>query len=189
MPHSYVGRRVVSNLGRPASLGRGPCIDRSGNCRKSARRTQESSTIFGNTVDLSGVKGGFIKALSQEGSLSAGYALLNIGTARGTDLCFASYRPGVYRPPQLETDAQQAMVTMDGPNVKSMYLAGGKFLRTAAGSIARSEPGLACIEKLPDGTWIIKNPSPSKAEVTVTLPAQAVAKTVQLAPGGSAAVR
>ena len=134
------------------------------------RRTKEASTIFGNALDISGIKGGYIKSVTQGGSLEQGYGLLSIETAKGTDLCFVSYRPGSYKAAGLETDSQQAFVLMDGKNVQAMYLGGGNVLRTATASLERSEPGLAYIEKLDTGNYILSNPSPTTATVTVTVP-------------------
>ena len=61
------------------------------------RRDETSSAICGNALDYSDGKAGYVKGVSQEGSLEAGYALLKVETVKGTDLCFAAYRPGMYR--------------------------------------------------------------------------------------------
>jgi hypothetical protein len=134
------------------------------------RRIGQKCTIFSNALDLSGDKDGYIKSVTQEGSLDAGYGLLKLQTVKGTDLCFAAYRPGTYRAGGLETDAVQAMVMMGGQNVQALYLGGGTSLKVAGAIIARSEPGLAYVEKLADGTYMVGNPSPTDATVTVTLP-------------------
>jgi len=134
------------------------------------RRTKDASTLYGNAVDISGTKDGYLKGVTQEGGLDKGYGLLQVQTVKGTDLCFTSYRPGLYKVGALETDAQQAFVVMDGQNVRAMYLAGGKGLKTAGGSIERSEPGLAYVEMTGTGTYTVGNPSGNDATVTVTLP-------------------
>ena len=131
-------------------------------------RRETASTVYGNVIDISGGKEGYVKSVKQEGGLEAGYGLLKVETANGTDLCFASYRPGTYQAGGLETDAQQAFVVMDGPAVKAMYLGGGKLLKAGGAALERSEPGLACIEKAETGAYVLANPSPSDATVTVT---------------------
>jgi hypothetical protein len=155
------------------------------------RRTA-NTTVYGSALDIPNAKDGYVKAVTQEGGLEAGFALLKVETAKGTDLCFVAYRPGVYKAGDLETDAQQALVLMDGStaprseasgsktgsppsgaNVRAMYLGGGKSLQVAGAAILRSEPGLAYIEKLESGAYVLANPSPSAATVTVKLPALA----------------
>jgi len=135
------------------------------------RRENTKETLFGTVTDISGNAPGYVKSVAQEGNLQAGYGLLKIQTAKGTDLCFTSYRPGNWRSGDLETDAQQAFVLMDGVQVRAMYLGGGKTLKVGAAVITRSEPGLACVEKLENGTYTVSNPSSTAAQVTVTLPA------------------
>ena len=132
------------------------------------RRDKTSSTLYGNALDYSDSEEGCVKGVSQEGGLEAGYGLLKVATVKGTDLCFAAYRPGMYKAAGLETDSLQAFVQMDGSKVQAMYLGGGTTLKAAGATIQRSEPGLAYVEKLADGTYVIGNPSPSDATVTVT---------------------
>jgi hypothetical protein len=122
-------------------------------------------------VDISGTKDGYLKGVIQAGGMDKGYGLLQIQTVKGTDLCFTAYRPGTYKAGALETDAQQAFVVMDAQDVRAMYLAGGKVLKTAGGDLERSEPGLAYVEMTGTGTYIVGNPSGNDATVTVTLPA------------------
>ena len=109
----------------------------------------------------------------QQGSLKDGYGLLEVSTIKGTDLCFASYRPGTHKAGKLETDAQQGFVSMDGANVQSMYLGGGTALKTAGATLLRNKPGLAYVEKTKSGSYVVGNPSPADAAITVTLPALA----------------
>ena len=120
------------------------------------RRAKDASTLFGNAVDISGGKDGYVKGVSQEGGIDDGYGLLKVQTAKGTDLCFASYRPGNFKDKSgaMETDAQQALVLMDGNKVLAMYLGGGKSLKTTGGSIVRSESGLAYVSKPPGETTL-----------------------------------
>ena len=148
-------------------------------------RRQDTNTIFGSVMDLSGDAGGYVKGATQEGGLDAGYGLLQVQTAKGVDECFASYRPGTYKTTtSLATDAQQAFVVMDGKEVKALYLAGGKTLTVPGGSIGRSSPGLAYVEKLSNGKYVVGNPSPSKAKVTVNLPGLGGEKSLDLDAGG-----
>lgn len=134
------------------------------------RRVDQAATLYGNAVDLTGNAGEYVKKVIQEGGLSAGYGLLKIETEEGTDLCFSSYRPEKYKVGDLETDALQAMVLMEGSNLRAMYLAGGTMLKYGNLVIQRSEPGLACIEKLEDGSYQIANPSPTDATITLIVP-------------------
>lgn len=136
-------------------------------------RRETASTVYGNVLDYSGGKEGFVKSVEQEGGLDAGYALLKVQTAKGTDLCFAAYRPGAYSAGGMETDSTQAFVEMDGTKVKAMYLAGGKTLKVQGGAIGRNEPGLAYVEPSSSGGYIVGNPSPTNATVTVNMPALA----------------
>ncbi len=134
------------------------------------RRTT-NATIFGNAIDISGAKDGYVKSVAQEGSLDTGYGLLKVTTPKGIDLCFASYRPGDYKAGDLETNALQALVQMDGDHAQAMYLGGGTNLKAGAGSIGRSAPGLAYVEKAETGGYVVANASSSDATITVTLAA------------------
>ena len=144
------------------------------------RRENIPSTLYGNVLDLADSKDGYVKSVVQEGGLNTGYGLLKVTTVKGTDLCFASYRPGNWKAGVLESDALQALVLMDGQNVRSMYLGGGKVLKVAGAAIERSEPGLAYIEKFENGDYIVANPSPTDATVLVTLPALSAFNTFAL---------
>jgi len=148
------------------------------------RRDKITSTLYGNALDFSGSKDGYVKDITQEGSLDAGYALLKVTTSAGTDQCFASYRPGSYTAGSLKTDALQAFVQMNGQDVQTLYLAGGKTLQMANASITRSETGLAYVEKTATGSYLAGNPSPAAATVTVTLPALAGMKAFNLDDAG-----
>jgi hypothetical protein len=134
-------------------------------------RRMTNATIYGNAIDISGEKDGYVKSVAQEGSLDAGYGLLKVTTPKGVDLCFTSYRPGSYKAGQLETDALQALAQMDGAHPTALYLGGGKTLKVGQDSIERSAPGLAYVEKAETGGYVIANPSSSDATVTISLPA------------------
>jgi Heparinase II/III-like protein/Alginate lyase len=129
------------------------------------RRENVRSTIFGNVLDLSG--DGYVKSVTQEGGIDSGFGLLRIETANGADLCFASYRPGRQTVGGLETDALQALVQMDRSHPRALYLGGGTVLKFGDWSLERSEAGLAYVEKASDGGYIVGNPSPVPATVTV----------------------
>ena len=136
-------------------------------------RRMANATVYGNAIDISGAKDGYVKSVSQEGGLSLGYGLLKVETAKGTDLCFASFRPGNYKAGDLGTDAQQAFVTRDGKDVRSMFLAGGRLMKAAGATLQRSEPGLAFFEKTENGGYVVGNASPGNAIVSVSLTALA----------------
>lgn len=148
------------------------------------RRENSAATVYGNALDFSGSKDGYVKDVSQEGGLDAGYALLKVTTIAGADLCFASYRPGNYTAGALQTDAVQAFVQMNGQEPQTLYLAGGKTLKVGDAAITRSEAGLAYVEKSATGSYIVGNPSPEAATITVTLPALAGLKAFNLDEAG-----
>ena len=148
------------------------------------QRRVAGSTVYGNAVDISGSKDGYVKGVSTEGDLEKGYALLKVQTGRGTDLCFASYRPGSYKIGELTTDAQQAFVLMDGPQVRAMYMGGGKELRVGNISVTRNEPGLACVERTETGAYIVANPSSGDATITLNFAPLAGLDAYQLDANG-----
>ena len=125
-----------------------------------------------------------MKGVAQEGGLDKGYAMLTVTTTAGTDLCFAAYRPGTYSTKGLQTNALQALVQMNGQDVQTLYLAGGKTLTAGGSSITRSDSGLAYVEKTAAGSYLVGNPSPTAATVTVTLPALAGLKAFNLDDAG-----
>jgi hypothetical protein len=147
-------------------------------------RRETASTVYGNAIDISGGKEAYVKSVQQEGNLDAGYGLLKVETPKGTDLCFTAYRPGAYKADGLETDAQQAFVVMDGQTVKAMYLGGGKLLKAGGAALERSEPGLACIERAETGAYVLANPSPTDAAITVTFAPLAVMEAFNLDVAG-----
>ena len=135
------------------------------------RRKDQKATIFGTVADVSGAAEPYIKSISQEGGFDAGYALLRVTTAQGIDFCYTSFKKDqMTKVDALETDAQQGLVVNNGASVEGLYLGGGKLLRYKAASISRSAPGLACLEKTPEGAFVISNPSPEAATISVTLP-------------------
>ncbi len=134
------------------------------------RRTAPA-TVFGSVVDFTNSKDGFVKGVTQDGGLDKGYALLTVTNAGGSDLCFISYRPGNYSAGALQTDGLQAFVSMSGTSPQTLYLAGGRSLKAGDAAITRSDIGLAYVEKTADGSYIVGNPSPTPATISVTMPA------------------
>jgi len=148
------------------------------------QRRITNSTVYGNAVDISGTEGGSVKSVQCEGSVKDGYGLLKIETARGTDLCFASYRPGSHKVGDLVTDAQQAFVMRDGPDVRAMYLGGGTMLQAGKARLVRSEVGLLYIEKATTGAYILGNPSPTECTVSISFGRLIPMNAYQLDPKG-----
>jgi hypothetical protein len=134
------------------------------------QRRVAGSILYGNVVDFSDAKGGYVRSVVQEGGPEAGFALLCVETSRGTDRCLAAYRAGTHKAAGLETDAQQALVLMDGEKVCALYLGGGTKLKAAGAELGRTAPGLASLERLPSGAYLVANPSPDEATVSISLP-------------------
>jgi hypothetical protein len=128
-----------------------------------------------------------VKGVVQEGGLEKGYGLLTVTTTVGTDLCFAAYRPGSYSAGGLQTNALQAFVQMNGQDPQALYLGGGKILKVGNASITRSDPGLAYVEKIKSGVYVVANPSSTDAGITVKLPALKDLKAFQLDDKGNRA--
>ncbi len=133
-------------------------------------RRAAKASLFGNALDISGGKSGYIKKISQAGGLEAGYGLLKVETIKGVDLCFSAYRPGLHKADGLETDALQAFVLMNGSRIAAMYLGGGKSIKAGNAELRRNEPGLAYFEETNNGSYIVANPSNSDTVITVVLP-------------------
>ncbi len=148
------------------------------------RRDNAKSTVFANVVDISGQKEPYVKGVTSDGGLEKGYVLMTIDTAKGSDLCFSSLHAGKFEAGPLQTDAQQATVLRDGEQVRSMYLAGGTSLKVGDVSITRNEPGLAYMEKVATGAYVVGNPSKTDATVTLTFAPLAKMSTYQLQPNG-----
>jgi hypothetical protein len=145
------------------------------------QRRTGGSTVYGNVVDVSGAKDGYVKGVTLEGGLDKGFALLNVQTTGGVDKCLASYRPGTYKAGGIETDAQQAIVLAGSAG---MYLGGGTVLKAGDAALERSEPGLAYVERSETGAHIVGNLSTTEATVTVRGPALAGLQAYELDPAG-----
>ena len=135
------------------------------------RRRTSTPVLFASVLDVSGGAEPSVIGVTQQGGIDAGYALLTVQTTQGTDLCFTSYRRETFTVGGLETDALQAGVFRSGAGVRAMYLAGGTRLRCGGCTLSRSEPGLASLERLPNGDVVLANPSSTAAQLTVTMPA------------------
>jgi hypothetical protein len=133
------------------------------------RRTAES-TVYGSVVDFADAKPGYVRSVVQEGGREAGFGLLTIETRGGTDLCFVAYRPSVHQAGRLRTDAQQALLLGDGESPRALYLGGGTVLQAGGVELSRKTPGLASVERLPSGAYLVGNPSPDEATISVALP-------------------
>jgi hypothetical protein len=131
------------------------------------RRDDTKTTVYGNAIDISGAKEPYVKSVMQDGSLEKGYGLLTVNTVKGADLCFTAFRAGTHTVGEIETDGQQAFVTRDGSNIHSMVLAGGTTLKVGDVTLTRSAPGLASIEQTESGNYLLANPSPKEAKITV----------------------
>lgn len=134
------------------------------------RRAKTQSALYGNALDYSNSKDGYVKSIVQTGGPEAGYGLLQVTTTDGTDLCFTAYRPGTNTVEGLETDALQAFVQRHGTEIKALYLAGGKTLKIGDAFLTRSEAGLTYLETGANGNWILGNPSPDNATVIFSIP-------------------
>ncbi len=150
------------------------------------RRSGSKDVLFGNVIDFSGGEAPLVKDIRQSGGVEAGYGALEIQTTTGSDVCFVSYRPaGIVKAAGLETDAVQAYSRSESGAVTALYLAGGKSLKSGESLIERSEPGLAYVEKDASGQFVVGNPSPTDAVVTVSLPALAGLTAHEIGPDGT----
>jgi Heparinase II/III-like protein/Alginate lyase len=134
------------------------------------RREETASTLFGNVLDLSDKSGGYVRNVTRGGGAELGYGTLRIETQDGVDICFASYGSGKVETPEISTDAVQALVRMKGRTPQTLYLGGGTELRSAGSFIRRDKPGLAYVEHIAEDRFIVGNPSPSAADISVQMP-------------------
>ena len=135
------------------------------------RRENMRTTIFGNALDVSDSKNGFVKSVIEYTGVDYSYALLKITTQIGTDFCFSSYASGEHDIQDLHTDAIQAFVRMNGVNPQALYLGGGTELAIKGAFIRRDQPGLAYLERDASGEYTLANPSPTPANITLLFPA------------------
>lgn len=138
--------------------------------RSLIQRRQAHEALYGNAVDISCSKEGFVKSVALEGSLEKGYGLLTAGTVKGKDLCFAAYRPGTYKAGDLETDALQAFVRTDKDGISGLFLGGGKTLKSGPAQITLSAAGTVALEKSDNGAYILSNLSTHETQVTLAFP-------------------
>lgn len=132
------------------------------------QRRRRDVSLWANALDYSADR--VVKAVRPFGSLAEGFALAEIETVNGTDICFAAYAPGARRHGDFETDAQQAMVIRRGGAVATALLGGGTLLRAGGVELRRSAPGLAFVERAFTDAWVLGNPSPAAAEITARIP-------------------
>ncbi|MEK7413276.1 MAG: heparinase II/III family protein [Planctomycetota bacterium] len=148
------------------------------------QRRIAAGTLYGNAVDISGAKEPYVKGVRQEGGNEVGYGLLEVQTVRGSDLCFSAFRPGTHKAGGLETDAQQAFVMRDGNTVRALYLGGGTRLAVDGVVLQRSESGLAYLELMDNGAYVLANPSATDATITIVHPGLAGLQAFALDPQG-----
>ncbi len=132
------------------------------------QRRVTARSIWGNAIDYSAEP--YVKGVKQSGSLEDGYGLLEVTTNDGVDLCYASYKPGEKKAAGLTTDAQQVYVMRGGDKIRALYLGGGTKAAIGNVSLQLAEPGLAYIEQMETGAYVVGNQSPAEATVTVALP-------------------
>jgi len=141
------------------------------------QRRNIASTLYGNVLEFADQAGkllrenapGFVSEVVTSGSLDEGYGLLKLTTAKGIDYCYTSYKPGARSVAGFETDAQQAFIRHKGSVVSAAWLAGGTHLSLKGCELRRSAPGLAYFEQMNDEAWILGNPSPEAAEITLAI--------------------
>ena len=61
----------------------------------------------------------------------------------------------------------------DGKRVRALYLGGGSKLAVDGVVLRRNEPGLAYLERMDNGSYVLANPSPTDAIVSIDHPALA----------------
>jgi hypothetical protein len=76
---------------------------------------------------------------------------------------------------------------MKGSSPRVLYLGGGTLLKAGDAALRRSQEGLAYIEEAPNGEYVLANPSPSAATVTVSLKVLRGLKAFALAGDGKPA--
>ena len=135
------------------------------------QRRITNDSIWGNAVDYH--DSSYVKSVKQSGSLEQGYGLLEVATVDGVDLCYAAYRPGQMEAGGLSTDAQQVFVMRSGNKVHALYLGGGTTAAIDGVVLKLAEPGLAYVEQVDNGAYLVGNPSEKDAVVTFAMPALA----------------
>ena len=153
-------------------------------------RRKAKSTVFGNVFDYSNA--GTVKGVKQSGGLSEGYAALTLSLADGgRDVCYASLKDGARKAAELETDAQQAFVSLakDG-TARAVALCGGTRVKSGNVSIESSVPGSAVAERTVTGSVLVRNCGASAAKITVALPERAsfelkAGETKEMVPKGA----
>jgi len=133
-------------------------------------RRRAKSTVFGNVVDFSNA-GAVVKAVS-EGGLEKGYAALRLTMKDGGgDFCYQSLKDGTIRFGEVETDAQQAFVSVAGDGkLKTIAFGGGKTFRFGKFALSSSVPGSAIVEFTATGSMLVRNCGKSAATIAVKVP-------------------
>ena len=121
-------------------------------------------------IDISG--SGFVREVRQSGGLEKGYATLVLSLADGgRDFCYASIKDGSRTIGGVETDAQQAFVSLakDG-TMRAIAFAGGTKLKAGRISLGTSVPGSAVVERTETGSVLVRNCGASAAKVSLSIP-------------------
>ena len=107
-------------------------------------RRETAATVYGNVIDISGGKEGYVKSVKQEGESGSRLRPAEGRDGQGHGPLLRVVPAGDIQAGGLETDAQQAFVVMDGRAVKAMYLGGGKAAegRRGGAQAKRAGPGL-----------------------------------------------
>ena len=133
-------------------------------------RRKTKSTVFGNVIDISG--SGFVREVRQSGGLEKGYATLVLSLSDGgRDFCYASIKDGSRTIGGVETDAQQAFVSLakDG-SMRAIAFAGGTKIKAGRFSLETSIPGAALVERTETGSVLVRNCGASAAKVSLSIP-------------------
>lgn len=133
-------------------------------------RRKTKSTVFGNVIDISG--SGLVREVRQSGGLEKGYATLVLSLSDGgRDFCYASIKDGSRTIDGVETDAQQAFVSLakDG-SMRAIAFAGGTKIKAGRFSLETSIPGAALVERTETGSVLVRNCGASAAKVSVSIP-------------------
>ena len=164
------------------------------------RQSNVNNALFGSVIDISGAN--YITGVSEQSltNSGAGFAsLLHIQHGNLSDLAFTSYAPGTYSSSAdgFSTDALQAAIVNDARELQGAFLGGGTTLSTPQVTLVRADVttpgagGMAAIEHMPDGSWLLSNPSPSDAKIqlTLNLPGIALHKSVLVKASSSVTLR
>ena len=153
-------------------------------------RRKAKSTVFGNVFDIS--NSGLVDDVKQSGGLAQGYSALSLSLSDGgRDFCYASLKDGPRTVDGVETDAQQAFVSLakDG-SMRVIAFAGGTKVKAGRISLETSVPGGAIVELTETGSVLVRNCGASAAKVSVAIPGRSefdlkAGETKEIVPKGA----